>query len=515
LNPYRKSQSTSGQAWNIGDDGKEYDVDGIDDKLTTFTNTYNGKTFLPFKLATACVDDMSSDWPASFLDVSNSESITRKITMKNFVQEAAGYAIGCAASGCGSGTLTDNSPNDPGTRAMGYYDQDFLNYYYYMASQFAVSDRWFSPVASKSTPNRIATISGGTTQGLTNDPFASDKLSGSLAIPTIFEELDQAKSAVSWKIYYGLTQSGCVLPNSGSPACPGFPEVDINYFTYGFKYLNASTPCGGVAAPTTVASSAVGDPKSSYCIDPNHIAPITQYFKDVANGTLPNFAYIIPAYGHFDEHPGSGQSILAGQVQVAVIVNALTSSPSWKDSVFFYSYDEGGGPLDHVPPVPGHSNDFTDKVLGTIPDISTIAVNPDGFLPCPESVDPVTGVSTATLHCDLRPTWPGTHPNDAANANQHGFAAQLGFRLPNFVISPFTRRHFVSHTPMDHTAVLKFVESRFIGPTAHLTNRDAVQPDLLEFFDFTNVPWATPPTPPTPIPDTGATCQPGNLGTTQ
>ena len=47
--------------------GMTYNVDGIDDKLTTFTNQYNGKTFLPFKLATACVDDMSSDWPASFL----------------------------------------------------------------------------------------------------------------------------------------------------------------------------------------------------------------------------------------------------------------------------------------------------------------------------------------------------------------------------------------------------------------------------------------------------------------
>jgi phospholipase C len=68
---------------------------------------------------------------------------------------------------------------------------------------------------------------------------------------------------------------------------------------------------------------------------------------------------------------------------------------------------------------------------------------------------------------------------------------------------------------MDHTAIIKFVESRFIGPTAALKFRDAAQPDLLDFFDFTNVPWATPPTPPTPGPDTGATCQPGNLGTTQ
>ena len=56
----------------------------------------------------------------------------------------------------------------------------------------------------------------------------------------------------------------------------------------------------------------------------------------------------------------------------------MTSS-SWNDSVFFFSYDEGGGPYDHVPPVPGHSNDNTDASLGTIPDISTIAVNPDSY----------------------------------------------------------------------------------------------------------------------------------------
>ena len=65
-----------------------------------------------------------------------------------------------------AGSFTDTE----GQRAMGYYDEGFLNYYYYMASQFAVSDRWFSPVASKSIDNRIATFTGGTTQGLVQDP---------------------------------------------------------------------------------------------------------------------------------------------------------------------------------------------------------------------------------------------------------------------------------------------------------------------------------------------------------
>jgi phospholipase C len=169
------------------------------------------------------------------------------------------------------------------------------------------------------------------------------------------------------------------------------------------------------------------------------------------------------------------------------------SSPEWNDSVFFFSYDEGGGPYDHVPPVPSHSNDKTNATLlgATPPDISTIAVNPDTYFPC------VPPDGTPTVHCDLVSTDPGAHAGDAAAVS--GFAAQLGFRLPNMIVSPFTRRHYVSHQPMDHTAVIKFVENRFIPGSAHLTNRDAAQPDLLDFFDFDTIPWATPPTPPAPV----------------
>src|SRR5579871_1668676 len=112
-----------------------------------------------------------------------------------------------------------------------------------------------------------------------------------------------------------------------------------------------------------------------------------------------------------------------------------------------------------------------------------------------------------TLHCDLKPSDPGAKPDDAPA--KEGFAAQLGFRVPNLVISPFARKHYVSHVPMDHTAIIKFVENRFIGPSAHLTARDAAQPDLTNMFDFTRVPWMTPPTPPAaPAP---YACTPDNM----
>ena len=489
LNPYRQSNG-----WTTGADGNTYAVDGIDDKLSTISNTNdNGQVYNLFKFTSTCVDDMSSAWLESYGDVNTYNfAATRPIQMGGFVHTAENFAESCNQNGGCSGNFTDTN----GQRAMGYYDQGFLNYYYYMASQFALSDRWFSPVSSKSISNRIATFTGGTTQGLVRDPGSDDHLP-QLAITTIFNELDQA--SVPWKIYYTVNQSECTDPDECPNMGSKLPATDFTYLTYSQKYVYAN-PSGAACTAPTQASSVVGDSTNSFCIDPTHIAPLNDptygYFANLTNATLPSFAFIEAGYGNNDEHPGSGQSILSGQTQVANIIDSLMQSSSWKDSVFFLAYDEGGGPYEHVPPVPGHSNDNTDPMVGGeassgIPDISTIAVNADSYWPC------LPSGGTPTTHCDLTSTLPGAQPTDAPA--EQGFAAQLGFRVPNMVISPFTRAHYVSHIPMDHTAIIKFVENRFIGSSAHLTARDAAQPNLLDFFDFTGIPWATPPSPPTPV----------------
>jgi phospholipase C len=492
LNPYRVANN-----WTVSEDGNTYMVDGIDDKLSEFSNVDDeGQSFGLFSLTTTCIDDMTSAWLESYGDVNRFDfSVTRPILMDGFVHTAEAYAKGDS----GDGSFTDLV----GMRAMGYYDQNTLNYYYYMASQFAVSDRWFSPVSSKSTPNRIATMTGGTTQGLTLDPFVDDGFTQQLNITTIFQELDQAN--VTWKIYYSITSGGCTEPDGDcgpSGHSSAFPTTTFSDFTYSTKYVYENPQQAACTPPTVSSQQAVGDSSNSFCIDMTHLAPVSQYFTDVANNTLPDYAFIETAYGISDEHPGSGQSLLMGQQQVAKIINALMQSPSWSSSVFFLSYDEPGGPFDHVPPVPNSSNLNTDSSLGAVPDISSIAVNADSYEPC------LPPGGTPTLHCDLRPGDPGTNASDAPA--QQGFAAQLGFRLPNLVVSPYVRKHYVSHIPMDHTAIIQFVENLFIGSSAHLTNRDAAQPDLLDFFDFTNVPWSTPPTPPTPNAPPG-NCSPASM----
>jgi phospholipase C len=182
---------------------------------------------------------------------------------------------------------------------------------------------------------------------------------------------------------------------------------------------------------------------------------------DVKNGSLPQVVFIETgqASGR-DEHPSGHdnatgvthtENIQSGQGFVAHLMNTFMASPSYKDSVFFLAFDEGGGFFDHVPP-------FAEP-------------SPDGIKPR-----------------DL-------FPNDIATIPNADFTLS-GFRVPNFIVSPFAKKNFVSHTNLDHTAILKFIETRWKLPS--LNARDAAQPDMTEFFDFAGKPWATPPTPPAP-----------------
>ena len=520
LNPYKQANG-----YATGADGKTYLVDGTDDKLSTTSNESDQGTFYSlFKFTSTCIQDMTSSWLESYGDISRYNfSTTRPVNIDGFVHTSENYSINCNSSG---GTACAGSFYDfTGRDAMGYYDQGFLNYYYYMASQFAVSDRWFSPVSSKSIPNRIATFTGGTTQGLAFDPGDDDHLP-QLAIPSFFNELNTYN--VSWKIYYTVTQGGC-LDYDDCPvgASNQYPATDFSYLQDSYKYIYENPTGAACVAPTVGSNNPItADTTNSFCIDPTHIAPIQQYYKDVTSNSLPNFAFIEPGYGVNDEHPGSGQSILAGQQEVANVVAALMGNQqTWLQSAFFMAYDEGGGPYDHVPPVPGFSNQNTDSMVGStpvtsIPDIASISVNADppanGQVAYPPRVPsaPACGggsATKATTHCDLvSSNDPGAAPTDAPAVL--GFAAQLGFRIPNMVISPYTKKHYVSHNPMDHTAILRFVENRFIPNLAtSMTPRTAAQPDLLDFFDFTGVPWSTPPATPTPA-AVGSSCTPATMG---
>jgi|CZKR01.1.fsa_nt_gi phospholipase C len=378
-----------------GTQGLPQDVDGLPGNASN--PSYDGTGIVPaYHIKTMCAENQSPSWDEEHFDANRYNAASTTATMDGFVYVAGKFS------------LDTGGAEIQGIRVMGYYDDTDLPYYYFMASQFATSDRWFAPVMSNSMGNRIFSLAG-TTAGHTY-PFKT-----TLTSMNIFELLEN--NNISWKVY--LTP---VLGPTDDPEDTGS--------TYLFSF----------------------QPFASQHMD--KIVPVSQYLTDAANGTLPAVSFIETSPG-LDEHPG--KNVQTGAAYVATLVNTLMASPSWADSVFILSWDESGGLYDHVPPAP--------------------AVKPDNISPI-----------------DLAGHVPGDFD-------------RTGFRLPLLVISPFTKPHYVSHNVADYTAVLKFIETRYNLPS--LTNRDGAQIDMTEFFDFVNVPWKIPPTPPSQ-PTTGI-CDYGNL----
>jgi phospholipase C len=380
INTYRQSR------------GLSPDVDVTPGNATELAYDHSA-SFTPFHMISMCTESLSSYWNESHND------------WNHFAPTGARPLMNGYANSAGGNSRHSNPPGFDinGQRVMGYLDDSDLPYYYFMATQFAISDKWFSPLMSNTPSSRLYAMAA-TSQGVINKPLTQ------INVPTIFDELQ--KAGVTWKNYVPD------YPN-GSSLKP-FPAFS--------KYLGTN------------------------------IVPMSDYFTDLTNDTLPQVAFIDrDSKSGLDEHPGPGISVQKGSAYVKKIIDALMNSRAWQDSVFFLTYDEGGGFYDHVPPVQ--------------------TVSPDGIAPLIGPND--TCAATTGPTCDF---------------------VYTGFRLPNLVVSPFAKAHYVDHTPMDTSAILTFIEKRF--ELKSLTKRDAAQPDISFFFDFGGTPNMTSPTPP-PQPTNG------------
>jgi phospholipase C len=371
-----------------------------------------------FPLKTVCNENTSPSWNEAHVDWNFSDQVGRYPAKNNgFVKTAAHDAR--------------TNPGHPffdvnGLRAMGYWDGTVLNNYYFLATNFATSDRFFHPVMARTEPNReylIAATSGGYALPNGSNPKDTPQLKSTL----IFAELQNA--GISWKVYVNPVGTGCAAPYQASCL------IKHSYIS-GFTY-----------AQTIVAKY------------PQNIAPISQYFTDLANGTLPQVAEIAPASdAGLDEHGSdtdrAGTNVQRGANYVAgrtnSLVSALMGSSAWTSSVFILTYDESGGMYDHVSPQ------------------KTVA--PDQF------TAPIDLPPNSVCYSIKGPTCNFTY---------------TGYRIPLIVISPFAKKNYVSHTVADSTAILKLIETRFGLPA--LTKRDAAQMDMTEFFNFNAPPWLSPP----------------------
>jgi phospholipase C len=154
----------------------------------------------------------------------------------------------------------------------------------------------------------------------------------------------------------------------------------------------------------------------------DHVKQKSEYFADLKAHRLPQVVFIDNSAFLGDEHPSADYHV--GAREAAKLINAFIQSDYWSNGVFFLTYDEAGGFYDHVPP--------------------------------PESCAPD----------DLDPEK----------------FQRYGFRVPFIAISPYAKRHFVSHVTYDHTSILKFIETKYNLPA--LTRRDANADAMTDLFNF-------------------------------
>jgi phospholipase C len=291
-------------------------VDGLNTTVV-LTNHNTGAKASPFHEPTVCTENLTPSWDESHHDTAlnggdNAWATTTTFSpgdfqMNNFMD-----------------TATENVQYDPnGTRTLGYYNQNDLPYYYDLATFFATSDAWHSPLLANTVPNRMYLMAA--------TSFGHQYPDGDATHPrysprTIFGAMNDAH--VSWLYYYrdGIFLQNFVDYQDPSIGQKTYPDSDL------FNRL-AGTCSGGPCDP---------------------------------DKALPEVIFIESASGasKLDEHPDN--NIQTGAAYVQSIITALMKSDAWQDSIFILTYDEGGGLYDHVPPVsvplpdnyaPGHCPD--------------------------------------------------------------------------------------------------------------------------------------------------------------
>lgn len=186
---------------------------------------------------------------------------------------------------------------DPqGTRIMGYYDQTDLPYYYELATQYATSDTWHTPILSDTIPSRMYLFTA-TSFGHIRPQDVPP--SGGWPQATIFRNLSQ--HGITWRYYY----------------------QDNSVYLASFSDWNSYQ---------------------------GNVYNISHYYTDIQNpSTLPEVIFIERgSQTGVDEHPLN--NIQKGAADVANIINSFLKSPSYSSSVFILTYDDPGGLYDHVPP---------------------------------------------------------------------------------------------------------------------------------------------------------------------
>jgi len=293
--------------------GGRPDIDGL---RPEFANEHQGRIYPVHHLYTTTVE-VDPDHSASAVDVQIADG-----TM-------GGFAASLAATLVSRG-IQDGDP----ALVMGYYNGADVPVYDHLAEEFAVCDRWFSPVPGATWPNRLYSLCG-RAAGSRDDP--PPHLPPMYHQPSFVRHLDA--HGVSWR-WYSFD--------------PSTLRLAYAHYTLGHHHQFAYFSRTGLSWKAR--------------LEVRISAKTASFLEDAAAGTLPSVSWIDPAFTSFnplgfptnDDHPPA--DIKDGQDLVLAVYDALAASPQWDSSLLVIAYDEHGGFFDHV--VPPEAEDDNPETFG-------------------------------------------------------------------------------------------------------------------------------------------------------
>jgi phospholipase C len=218
---------------------------------------------------------------------------------------------------------------------MGYYDQECLPVYDFLARQHAVCDAWHSAVPGDTWPNRLHSLAGRTGPKVHFDLLERliAALTGKKPFIPIYEvdAFTRLLADAQWRWY------------SHDPATLRAADRlyrDFSKHRQNFTYFDRKR--------ITDLTELIESPIDAH----------DSFLDDAAKGQLRQVSWIDPNFIDLhvlhsvsnDDHPPA--DILAGQALVLEIYHALVNTKGWENTLLVVCYDEHGGMYDHVSPPP-------------------------------------------------------------------------------------------------------------------------------------------------------------------
>jgi len=371
-------------------------------------------------------------------------------------------------------------------QVMGYYDGNTVTAMWHYAQHFAMSDDAYNGTYGPSTPGALEVVAG-QTNGMrivktTKKPSTVTKVSyyvkdgqGGL---TMINDVDPGydvcsnpknqammsgrnigdllnAAGLTWGGFMGGFDLATTNPNgtTGCKRSTHSPVVGADITDYiphhnWFQYF-PSTANPKHLRPSSVAAIGSSFEHDGKTRDPaNHEYGLGDFYAAVKAGNFPSVSYIKMA-AYQDGHAAYSDP-LDEQAGVVRLIDFLEHQPAWKDTAVVITWDDSDGWYDHA---------FA-KVTSS-------------------SFDPEADQLDGPGKCGA-----GTPPEGVAGKPVNGRCGP-GTRLPFFVISPWSRADFVSHTRISLASVVRFIEDNWLkGERLGGGSFDATAGSIMGMFDF-------------------------------